>query len=285
LANIMKARQPRNALLASLLIFGTVLASAQPLRSTLNAVSAAANSGATDLSIGDKLYGPGAITVGWLGVKKQLLIPNGEWVVVAATDHNSSQAIPSQLTSMALGQFDGNAMKSLIIATFNRRPGSQNSNWNDAARCEIEDQRKLYIEKEGPPASRRCVFVRPVSNAQVRKTGHALLWQDLRTNLDSLNGKFGEFNLESAQYVVDSRGSYLRVVRFDCTQTTSDGKGCAAIDDASVRDTQPPAGVEARIAWAKIYFRLAAPGFNKELNAENLTPGTETRYKSVLLPD
>lgn len=281
----MKAPQLRNALLASLLIFGTMLASAQPLRSRLNAFSAAANSGATDLSIGDKLYGPGAITVGWLGVKKQLLIPNGEWVVVAATDHNSSQAIPSQLTSMALGQFDGDAVKSLIIATFNRRPGSQNSNWNDAARCEVENQRKLYLEKDGPLAYRRCVFVRPVSNAQVRKTGHALLWRDTQSNLDSLNGKLGEFNLESAQYIVDSRGSYLRVVRFDCTQSTSDGKGCVGIDDSSVRDMQLPAEVEARIAWAKIYFRLAAPGFNKELNADNLTPGVEAKYKSVLLPD
>ena len=116
---------------------------ASSLQSTLTQYSAPADSGAVSFRVGDKFYGPGAITVGWFGAKKQLVLPNGEWAALAAVDHNSTHAASMQLTSIAFGQFDSAPMQSLSVAVFTRRPGAAGNTWSDASVCESSAPGKL----------------------------------------------------------------------------------------------------------------------------------------------
>lgn len=50
--------------------------------------------GAASMVPGETYYGPGPIKVGYLGVKKQLVLPNGTWVLLAIADIQSVHRPP-----------------------------------------------------------------------------------------------------------------------------------------------------------------------------------------------
>jgi hypothetical protein len=81
----------------------------------------AASTSAVEFGPGAFFVGPGFVTAGHWGAKRQLAIPSGRWVVVAATDHSLVGQQVVQLTTVGLLRTDSEAAGSTLFITFNRR--------------------------------------------------------------------------------------------------------------------------------------------------------------------
>jgi hypothetical protein len=79
------------------------------------------HTGAVEFAPGAVFVGPGFVTVGHWGAKRQLVVPAGHWVVVAATDHSLIGQYEIQLTTVGLLRTDSEAAGTTLFATFNRR--------------------------------------------------------------------------------------------------------------------------------------------------------------------
>lgn len=77
--------------------------------------------------------GPGFVTVGGWGTKRQIAIPVGRWVLVAATDHALKGQYQVELTTLGLLRIDDQAAGSTLVVTFNRRtPPPVPATWANA---------------------------------------------------------------------------------------------------------------------------------------------------------
>lgn len=262
-------------------------------RAKLATYSEETNTGSVDLRAGDKLNGPITLMVGGLGAKKQILIPKGEWVVLAATDYDKIASIipltggasPNQrvrLTTVALAQFDGERAASLITFEYNRSTASSLINmWPDSVKCEGSEATSIYHNKEGDFTLERCVIVHALPDKPLRESAVPAVWRDIDASMRGLGGILGQFNIESSISIITQK-AYLRVSRFDCTQLTSDGRGCIPLLDHSRRLALKAPGVESRIAWAKAYLPFVVTGFKRDLDDED---SLKTSQAMSLLPD
>ena len=230
-------------------------------------------SGAITLDAGHRIRGPGVITVGRLGARKQLPIPDGEWVVVAATDHdsdtqpryatNGSGAVVGQgavkLTSLTLAQFEGAMARSLLVVTFNRITNDMpRFVWKGVEQCVASEEQFEYRHTEGGGRQLRlCVQVRHEATGipAVFAPEHR---KEFNQNLSKLGGRLGSFNTETDLYLVDRYNAYIRITRFDCTEAQQGRPACA------MPGTQAT-GIAAQVAWAKAYAPSAQAGFDRDL--------------------
>ena len=264
---------PLAAVSASAAVAAPIQASAPADGGKLNAWSEPA-SGAIDLHAGNRIRGPGVITLGRIGAKKQLLIPAGEWVVIGATDHNS-EAQPrvanmsttnriARLTTLTLAQFNGTTAKSLLVVTFNRLPGDNpNHVWRDAVQCEAGNPNYKFHNKQGNFTLKLCAYVHQDAQALVDPVfvpDHA---KDVQISLLRLGGKLGRFNAVASSILVDAQASYLQIVKMDCLQSGPELPSCA---DASGQ----PGRLQDQVAWIKDYAPQAMVGFNRNLNMSEL---------------
>lgn len=256
----------RGAALAVALL-GATGACAQTATPPLNGYRAEAHSGAVAVGVGDRFRGPGPITVGWLGAKKQILIPNGEWVLVAATDFDSRHRPPAPLTALAFAHFDERGPAALLITVFTRRPGNPVHTWSDQARCEADAPGRLWHEVPNRFPVGQCMLVERMRADLLATHMPDALWAALAENLPRLGIPAGslEFTLKSTLYASDNRGSYLQVRRLDRLAGGS---------------------AEARVAWAREYLPLAAQGFRRDLEGQDLAPlGSAAARPPLKLPD
>lgn len=104
---------------------------------TLNAFSETANSGAVTFQLGDEFVGPKAVTVGWLGARKQLVVPTGRWIVLAAED---DKAYPSGttgvvITTVVFGRFEAHRLVALARYVFNAKVVPYYVGWGQLEGC------------------------------------------------------------------------------------------------------------------------------------------------------
>jgi hypothetical protein len=244
--------------------------------SGLAAYSEDINTGSIDLKAGDRLNGPVTYTVGGIGVKKQLLIPSGEWIVLAATDHElyvpfigTTGGNRIKNASVALARFVGTRAASLLVFEYNRSAVSiVVNNWPDAVKCERSDATSIFMLKEGNFTLQRCSAVNSVSDNHLRESAAPAMWKDVDVSLRGLGGSLGQFNIESSVFVYNQR-SYLRVSRFDCTQASAGGADCESLADLPRRAALKEPNVDKRIAWVKAYLPFAVAGFKRELDEED----------------
>ncbi len=236
----------------------------------LNAWSEPA-SGAITLDAGHRIRGPGVITVGRLGARKQLPIPEGEWVVVAATDHDSDTqtrhgttgAVIGQgavkLTSLTLAQFEGAMARSLLVVTFNRMTNDMpRFVWKGAEQCVASEDQFEYRHTEGGGRHLRlCVQVRHEFNG-IPAVFAPENRKEINQNLSKLGGRLGGFNTEMDLYLVDRYNAYMRITRLDCTEAQQGRPACA------MPGTQAT-GIAAQVAWVKAYAPTAKAGFDRDL--------------------
>lgn len=223
---------------------------------------------------GQTLRGPGFVTVGWLGAKRQLVVPAGDWTLLAAWDHDAETARGVQMTSLALGQFAGAQLKSLVVARFNRKPislpgggGFSQSyqamgvlpRWLDAERCEA-----------APAAWRQAANAGTLRHCEALQLSadpvDAALAARLAPALKALKAELPPLPVRSEVHIVDKRLGYLAYQRLDCVA----GAGAAC-------STQPPAAdaapVADRTAWLKAFASLAVAGYERDLPGDDLEPG------------
>lgn len=182
-------------------------------------------SGATNLMNGARLMGPGVVTVGRFGAKRQIVIPEGEWIVLAAYDHKLTTFQALDLTTLAFARAENRLIGSLVVVTTNTRtppPHSGNHTllatiprWPGVAACEVQSESDLFYAVSGTGLNRHCAAVRQLT------TQADLLapWPGLRGRVVGAPTPGGielpAFARKTEFHVSEFSGSFLSYTRFD----------------------------------------------------------------------
>jgi hypothetical protein len=232
-------------------------------------LAGAARSGAVTQMPGETYHGPGPMTVGYLGAKKQIILPTGAWILLAAVDRQSlHQSNPVALVSLVFGQFQGGQLKSLMSYLFNGRTVGQGRSWRDADDCVSEPLPASAARAQGQARNAKaCGWTRRLNQAaQIADPG----WEAAQTASAQLGAPVpvGPVQFTRA-WVQDNSGNYLAIRRVDFS---SEGE-IAAIQ-------------QARAIWLNAYLPIMLEGFDKMIAAEELEPiQPGTVSTRVSLPD
>lgn len=247
-----------------------------PDLATLQKVVADADSSAVSFKIGDVFAGPGPLMVGHLGSRKQIVVPTGRWVVLAAEDGYSNHRTPVQMTAVAFGLFEGRAVRSIVTAAFDRRPGPVQFPlwaWDEAQRCAASGSggaRFHWAFATG--VVKQCVLVTNFSTLGPKGHWKGNVWDPVRDSLNKLGVTVdGARGLLSEFHLIDNRSGYLHVSRYDfgASETGFTPAGTAGMGQEAALDLR----FEARIQWAQEYAALAAAGLTRSIELDDLKPG------------
>ncbi len=264
---------------AALQTGGTASSKPTSAPSTLDfrAIAADADSGAIEMRHGDVFTGPGPVSVGWRGSTKQLLIPTGPWVLLASRDFYSGHAQRIQLSSVALGQFEGSSLRSLLAVTFNSRAGHNTATWVEAQRCEVPEGNPSFAWTATGSKFKQCVQARVVRHAEPAQFWKGEMFEAVHRNLSLLNAVPQDKQaLRSNLYITDTRkADMMTISRFDFGAPLSS----PAVDSsAGALDLQ----LSSREAWMKAYAESAVKGFFWEIEVPELLANKPTAAAAVL---
>ena len=245
----------------------------KPLSLSLANIADVAASGAVNLKIGDELRGPGPVTVGWIGAKKQIIVPAGTWVVLAATDHNSSHPVPIRMTTLSLGRFDGSILKSHFYATFDSRPGSRWARWSDADACDAAGSTARFHWKEPGAISGKCVQIKLIADPLPMER-----WTGIFTPTQASLGRLGARPLDGPVVATDVYLTYMQGGYLKASIVDYIGNSGSASADADAQ-------VARRSKWAVKYASVAAQGMARSVDAQELTPGQPSPRQMPQLED
>lgn len=245
--------------------------------SALASFAGPVNSGSTDLALGTRLVGPGVIMVGNAGNRRQLVVPAGEWVLLVAEDHATKDRVPVSMATLAFGQFQGSQLRSLLVATFNRRsvtpqsgsPGNALAGgllptWRQAQRCEAAAPAHGLPETTTSRWLRRCALLRGADDWRTAFPEAAPLAEPLAASLAALKGTLPPaFAHHSEVHMTDVRYGYAGLTRLDTAEVGS------AAD---------------RAAWLRRYAALAERGYTRDFSSNDLAPGASNPTREFELP-
>lgn len=228
----------------------------------------APRSGAVTMMPGETYYGPGPLTVGYLGAKKQLVLPNGAWVLLAAVDRHSVHPTPVPLVSMVFGQFREGKLAALMSYLFTGRTVAGKPGWADAQTChnKLPNPSAQRVEANAHGATGCGWTVHQARMVQVQDAGwDAALAATARLGAPTPVPPL----MYTRTWAVDATGNYLATRRADF----------APIGD-------PAAAQAARAAWLQEYLPLMLEGFDKKIGATELEPDQpKLPAVRVALPD
>lgn len=243
-------------------------------------------SGGAAFAVGERMRGPGVITIGRLGARKQVPIPEGEWTLIAAVDHEADSLPitgrqlpipPAKVASLALADVQGVTARSMLLVTLNRfPPAAYNFRWPDADQCEQAATQSWQHKREKGFFADQCMVIRPVGPKGVESVVPAALWTEMSANLGKLGGSLTNFNLETSIFTFSSQAAYMRVTRLDCHQISPGAAGCADFSPLLGNWFKPPEGLAARTDWALQYMPLAYDGFRRNLTLPELTTAKQS---------
>ena len=224
-------------------------------------------SGAITMMPGETYFGPGPITVGYLGAKKQLVLPNGAWVLVAVADRTSGHATAVTLVSMVFAQFREGRLVSLMSYLFNGRT-VRGRGWPDADECRAGSApRTGHKEALIQGIGQVCGWtVRQASMPHVVDPG----WEQAPGVVQRLGAQMPPPPLQFTRaWATDNGGNYLAIRR---------------------ADFEFPGGAQAtqaaRAAWLRDYLPLMLEGLDKRIGATELEPNQSQAPRiRVTLPD
>ncbi|WP_395701801.1 hypothetical protein [Aquabacterium sp.] len=240
-----------------------------------------ADSGSIEIDLGSRYTGPGILTVGRLGTKKQVVLPAGDWVVLAAFDYRISDA---DMSALALGRFDGNQLRSVLRFVFNRNV-TPVQNWAEFDACAREDAQALLQTANLASATRNdCQRVKAHAAAALN-AGHdgPLIQQSLqRLGAQVPAGPV----IVSTQVLAERRYGMLQVQRTDWLAPVL---GAQAGQPGDWRaDALPAAPERARYAkalldWGQRYRQATMAGFERRHRDDDLEAGRPPARDAALL--
>jgi len=233
------------------------------------------NSGAATFNLGDRFTGPGFVTVGWLGSKKQVVLPAGEWVVLAAVDHNSTGTRPVKLATFVFGKFSGDRLAASLTVTVNRNASPVNR-WSDIEACAQPDAGQLHQEATSMSAMQtECVRMH---GAAAALAGATPLGDELRSSLKRIGARAGGTAIVTQMYVADRRDGYMRIQRTDWPAVALGNTEAADWQpDAVARSDVRSAYVKELVRWVQGYRPVAIQGFHRALDGDELAAGNAVR--------
>jgi hypothetical protein len=244
-----------------------------PDSAMLSRIAAEAPSGAVTFSIGDVFLGPGTLTVGRFGAKKQFVVPNGHWVVLAAIDQYSPTVPRVSMAAIALGKLEGNLVRSILTAEFDTVPSRAVSQWVDLKSCNREEPYLRFYWRNDSPQVRQCVIAKAFLKPAGADFWNENLWRDVRVSVSRLGVLLPEEKtLRTDIFTSDTGSGYLRIGRYDF----------------GAPDTNRPEidfGLDARTHWAKEYATWAMAGFSRTISSGDLVAGGRASESAIRLPD
>ena len=259
---------------------------------TLRSFSEPVNySGEFTFNLGDRLNGPGVLTVGSMGAKKQIVVPSGEWVVLAAVDtkstqpsaiFNSPRANVVALTTFVAAKFSGNRLLSLMRVTSTRQIAKSNT-WVDLDDCDPKAGAASLQHKRSRSGLRDDCQSIQIENEPLGKPFAAS--EETKSSLDKLGATASGAALVSTFVFSDSRSGYLGVTRIDWPGAVLG----AASDRASAWRAELLEGSPSHSAylkglseWALSYRTLAADGFTRRFETSDLIANAPRRPSAEL---
>jgi hypothetical protein len=269
----------------------TAPATANPAGSLRSFSQPADSSGEFSFNLGDRLNGPGVLTVGSLGAKKQIVLPGGEWMVLAVVDSKSVQssgvlnnprANVVALTTLVAAKFSGNRLMSMMRVTSTRQIAKVGT-WADLDDCDPKAGTAALQYKRSRDGLRdECQSIQVESEPLAKPFAAS---EETKTSLDKLGARVSGAALVSSFVLSDSRSGYLGVTRIDWPGTVLG----AAADRASAWRTEAieaspshAAYLKALSEWALSYRTLAADGFTRRFETSDLVANTPRRPSAEL---
>jgi hypothetical protein len=246
-------------------------AAAQSAAALLHFSEAPPDTGAVGFNIGDRFAGPGALNFGRFGARRQVVLPEGEWVALAGSDWQaplmSSQTVAgvnASLSTIVFGRFDGDRLVTMLRYTANTRPpptlttGAIGSTWPDAERCDAPAPTRVFHERQRPDAFREdCLSVGLLTDVLAEPwPGSA----ELKRSLERLGGRVGGAAVvTTVSFSEMRRYGYLGIVRIDWPAADASTEQAGALA-ASMR------------TWATDYRKTALEGYRSDYSGKALAP-------------
>jgi hypothetical protein len=228
------------------------------------------DSGAITFRLGERFTGPGPLTVGWLGAKKQVVLPAGEWVVLSAIDHPWETV---KGTTLVFGRFAGDRIAAALRVSTNRHPVSRQP-WPAMDACEKPDASRLYQWRKPNTAWRReCMTVVAVEKPFAPTSDSSV--QTL-ASLNRMGARIEGFALVARIYLADDVNGMLFVERIDWPAIPlGEAAGTATDWTTEGLRSSPQRGEYLRdfVAWTTAYRAFVLEGFRRELTDPDLQPG------------
>ena len=233
---------------------------------------------------GDIFYGPGPMTVGWLGAKKQVVVPAGRWILLGAEDGLSGHTSPIPLTALVLARLEsGTSIQSLLLVRFNSRTGNSRSTWADAKACEESPPSAPFAWHETGSGVTQCITSALRTQASAARMFSSSIWKVALQTLTTAGGTppSGSYLLTEMFYTGDL-SNYLKVSRIDFGVSLD---GASAASNIVGQTSSIDLSMVGRRRWAEAYSPLAALGYRKKLAEDELYAGSRPTTASAPLPD
>lgn len=232
---------------------------------TLTAWTADTNSGTFEAQRGDRYTGPGILTMGRVGAKKQVVLPPGRWVLLSLHDHGGGAA---DLTSLSFGRFSRRQLDTLLRVTLNKNVTAV-TDWSALDPCAREAASPLRRVASLPSAVRgECQLVQWQADAGLGAGADSAM---LRESLDKLGATVpGGPVLSSNLLFSERRYGVLHAQRLDWPAVAGRPGG---------------AGAEAWLAWFDRYREAVLAGFRYSHRIEDLEASIPQRPASTLALD
>jgi len=234
-------------------------------RTTLNSFSEAPNSGAVTLQLGDEIVGPKAVTVGWLGARKQLIVPAGHWIALAAEDEKAYPTTAGVLiTTVVFGRFEGGRLAAMTRYTFNAKV-VPNVNWGRLEGCAAGSRHTFRSYTPSTSGVRTECARLGFDPAPLRDASPVTA--RVSASLAALGGTVrGPALVSSLSYSQNHHG-LLRVARYDWPGAVLGDAGQTALNwRPDALDASKEAYVNRLWTWFESYRTWATDGYLRDID-------------------
>ena len=240
----------------------------------LNSFSYSPSSGAVSFNIGETFAGPASIGVGWLGQKRQLVLPSGRWIALAAQDESlvlpstgTNTQIPTRVvvTTVVFGQFTGQRLISAFQFRFSSKKTAPVS-WSGIDGC----QKSGSMAMQSPPPLAtgwrdECLRLAYEQSPLAGNTDTMPWLVETQKSLSRLGASASGPALVSVLSFSEPRRGFLGVYRFDWPSFW------LGDSEQTQREWQPEMQSSGKRAfatqlwdWAKAYQQVATQGFTND---------------------
>jgi uncharacterized caspase-like protein len=241
----------------------------------------AANSRAVAFKLGDRFSGPGVVTIGLVGARKQVVLPAGEWVALSAVDVDSTGGVG--LVQVAFGKFAGDRLSALLAVTATRS-GSQATNWSDIDECERPNPARLHEWKLPSSWQRQCMTI--VFLATPPPAGDGPAAREIRESLRRLAASASGPAIATTLLFAEKANGFMRINRADWPSVAlgnDAGNAQSWKADALAGSPARSAYVKALAKWATRYQKFADDGYRRNHRESDLVAGAPALVSSALI--